>query len=185
VTTPALTPGKQSFVLRKKQSVNPLALGGGVIAGVVTTFGLDTATQDFVNAELKWLFNAADNFLKIQQGAIPRQQPVAVPVPPSAECDPMASNRMPDITDEFYLSIWTRRVEYGFKRIKHHLQNLDLLLVREAQMGLAGKADVELQNSIHLERLGIAEVLREIAYIMKDVYGIFVSSPDQLIDYLQ
>ena len=66
--------GKPSIgLIKKKLAVSPMAVGGAVISSVVTTFGLEAETQDFVNKELKWLFSATSNFLQIRRGEADRR----------------------------------------------------------------------------------------------------------------
>ena len=145
--------------LKKKPTLSPMAIGGSVISGVVTTFGLDTADQDFVNLELKWLFSAADNFLKIRRGEINRSQPIAVPIPADAQRQPQANNQLLSTVDDFYTQMWEGQIDSGFKRIDTHLKNLNILLDQEARKGDAGKGDVYLQNQIKGARIDIVEDL--------------------------
>jgi hypothetical protein len=171
--------------LKKKPTVSPIALGGAVISGVVTTFGLDISDQDFVNNELKWLFSAADNFLKIRRGEINRNQPIAAPIPPDAQKQPQANNQLLSTIGDFDMQIWEGSIESGFKRIDTHLKNLNILLNQEALKGEAGKGDVYLQNQIKGARMEIVKVLQEMAQLMNQAYGIKINSPDQLIQLLQ
>ena len=161
-----------------------MAIGGSVISGVVTTFGLDTADQDFVNLELKWLFSAADNFLKIRRGEINRSQPIAVPIPADAQRQPQANNQLLSTVDDFYTQMWEGQIDSGFKRIDTHLKNLNILLDQEARKGDAGKGDVYLQNQIKGARIDIVKILQEMAQLMNQAYGILVISPNQLIELL-
>lgn len=177
--------GRKLGGLKKKPTVSPIAVGGSVISGVVTTFGLDTEDQDFVNVELKWLFSAADNFLKIRRGEVERNQPVAVPIPPEAEQQPQANNQLLSSLDDFDLQIWEGQIESGLNRIKTHLRNLDILLDQEAKKGEAGKGDVYLQNQINGGRVEIVKILQEMARLMNQAYGILVTGPDQLIQLLE
>ncbi|MBN1217641.1 MAG: toll/interleukin-1 receptor domain-containing protein [Anaerolineae bacterium] len=170
--------------LKKKQTVSPMAVGGLVISGVVTTFGLDVADQDFVNGELKWLFSAADNFLKIRQGEADRNQPVGVPIPADAKRDGPANNQLLGSLDDFDMQIWQGQIESGFKRIDTYLRNLNILLDQEAFKGEAGKGDVYLQNQIKAARMEIVKILQEMAQLMNQAYGIRVTSPDQLAEFL-
>ncbi len=170
--------------LKKKQTVSPMALGGMVISGVVTTFGLDVEEQDYVNSELKWLFSAADHFLNIRQGNAERSQPVPVPIPEEAERDASANNQLLSTIEDFDMQLWEGQIESGFKRIDTYLKNLNILLDQEAFKGEAGKGDVYLQNQIKAARLEIVKVLQEEAQLMNQAYGILVTSPDQLIEFL-
>ena len=92
---------------------------------------------------------------------------------------------MLDSVSDFDVQIWTGQIEGAFKRIKIHLRNLDILLKQEAQKGDAGKGDVYLQNQIKGGRLEIVKILQELAQLMKQAYGVFVSSPDELLTLLQ
>ncbi len=170
--------------LKKKQTVSPIAIGGSVISSVVTTFGLGIEDQDFVNGELKWLFSAADNFLKVRQGDTDRNQPVAASIPDDAERGPQANNQLLATVDDFDMQIWEGQIESGFKRINTHLRNLNILLDQEAFKGEAGKADVYLQNQIKSGRIEIVKVLQEMAQLINQAYGILITSPDQLIELL-
>ena len=172
--------------LTKKPAVSPIALGGSVISGVVTTFGLDVADQDFVNGELKWLFGAVDNFLKIRRNELNRSQAVAIPIPPQAQrTNPQANNSLLTTVDDFDLQIWEGQFESALKRINTHLRNLDILLDQEAKKGDAGKGDVYLQNQIKGSRLDIVKILQEMAQLINQAYGIRVTSPDQLVEFLE
>ncbi|HXV42656.1 MAG TPA: hypothetical protein VEC96_06305, partial [Anaerolineae bacterium] len=171
--------------LKKQPTFSPLAIGGSVIAGVVTTFGLDTADQDFVNLELKWLFSAADNFLKIRRGEINRSQPIAVPIPADAQHQPQANNQLLNTVDDFNMGLWENQIASSFKRIDIHLKNLNLLLENEARKGDQGKGDVYLQNQIKGARIDIVKILQEMAQLMNQAYGVLVTSPNQLIVLLE
>ncbi|RME47146.1 MAG: hypothetical protein D6796_08050, partial [Caldilineae bacterium] len=97
---------------------------------------------------------------------------------------PNADNRLLPSLDDFDLQMWEGQIEAAFKRIQIRLKNLDILLEREAFKGEAGKGDVYLQNQIQSERLHIVKTLQELAQLMKQAYGIFVSSPDELLELL-
>ncbi len=171
--------------LKKKPKVSPLAIGGLVISGVVTTFGLDVEDQDFVNEELKWLFSAAAHFQKIRRNEVNSRQPVPVPVPEGAEQSAGTSNILLNTVDDFTLQLWDGQVESQFKRINIHLRNLKILITQEAQLGAEGQRNVALQNQIKGERSNIVKVLQEMAQLMKQAYGVFVTSPDQLVELLE
>lgn len=171
--------------LKKKQTVSPIATGGSVISGVVTTAGLEIDDQNWVNSELKWLFSAADNFLKIRRGEINRDQPVAAPIPTNAEKNPQVKNQLLSTVTDFDLQIWEGQIESGFKRINIYLRNLDILLDQEARKGDAGKGDVYLQNQIKGARVDIIKVLEEMAQLMNQAYGVMIYSPEQLTQLLE
>jgi hypothetical protein len=170
--------------LKTKQTVSPMAIGASVISSVVITFGLETEDQDFVNNELKWLFSAADNFLKLRRGEIERGHSIVVAIPEAAERDEQANNVLLSTVDEFDLQIWEGQIGSGLERINIHLRNLDILLDQEARKGESGKGDVYLQNQIRGGRLEIVKILQGMAQLMNQAYGILVTSPDQLVELL-
>jgi len=167
----------------KKQTIQPMAVGAAVISSVVVTFGLGE-DQDWVNEEIKWLFNALDNTLKIRSGDADRNHPIPAPIPDDAEREASADNKLLSTVDEFKMQIWEGQIESGLKRISTHLKNLNILLEQEAMKGEAGKGDVYLQNQIRSGRLEIVKVTQEMAGLMGQAYGILVTSPDQLIEML-
>ncbi|GAB4429908.1 MAG: hypothetical protein Kow0031_10570 [Anaerolineae bacterium] len=171
-------PQKRSLLqLEREQTVSSTAVGGAVISGVVTTLGLKSGSQDLLNGDLKWLFAAADHFLRVQQNPALRGQPIGVAVPDRPE----TNVAMLATIDDFDLQIWRGQVESALKRIKIHLDSLDILLVREAK----GDPSIHLQTSIKDRRLEIVKILRELAEIMKQAYGVSVDSPNQLLQILQ
>lgn len=176
--------GRKLGGLKKKQSVTPMAVGGSVISSVVTTLGLEAGDQDFVNGELKWLFGAASNFMKIRRGEIERTEPIKIKIPPDAEGASQADNTLLDSIDDFDLQIWEGQIESALKRIDTHLRNLNILLDQEAKKGDAGKGDVYLQNQIKGGRLEIIKILQEMAQLMSQAYGIRVTSPEQLVAFV-
>jgi hypothetical protein len=184
-TIPAETGGHRLGGLKKKPVASPAALFGMVVSGVVTTFGLDVTDQDFVNGELKWLFSAADNFLQIRRGDADYRRPVPVSIPPNAKWDAPVDNRLLAELDPFTMQLWEGQIESGFKRIKTYLRNLDILLEQESQQGEAGKGNVYLQNQIKSARLEIVKILRELAALMNQAYGIAIDSPNQLLEFLE
>jgi hypothetical protein len=184
-TLPKESPGSRRLLggLKKSSSVNPIAIGGLIISGVVTTFGLDVADQDFVNAELKWLFQAADHLLKVRAGEIGVDRPVAVAVPDTAEQSSQVNNRLLSAS---LASVFAPQVERIFGRIKSHLDNLNLALTQEVQLGDAGKFDVALQYRLKTQRLDIVEKdLRELVVLMEQAYGVRMTAPDQLSSFLK
>jgi hypothetical protein len=169
--------------LKKQQTTSAIGIGGLVISSIVITLGLAVEEQDFVNNELKWLFGAADNFLKIRRGEISRSQPVAFPIPEDAR-QTTADNQLLRNVDDFDMQIWEGQIESALKRINIHLRNLNILLDQEATKGEAGKGDVYLQNQIKGGRIEVIRILQELAQLMSQAYGVFVTSPDQLVQLL-
>ena len=104
-------------------------------------------------------------------------------IPSTAE-QTNANNQLLSTLDDFDLQIWEGSVESGFKRIDTYLRNLKILLNQEAFKGEAGKGDVYLQNQINGARVEIVKVLQEIAQLMNQAYGVLVTSPNQLLDFL-
>jgi hypothetical protein len=180
---PKESSGSRRLGLKRPSSVNPMAIGSLVISGVVTTFGLDVEGQDLVNAELKWLFQAADHLLKIRSGEIGADQPVAVAIPDTAVPSSQANNRLLNVS---LASVFAPQVERIFGRIKTHLDNLNLALTQEVQLGEAGKFDSALQFRLKNQRLDIVEKdLRELAALIEQAYGVRVTAPDELSSFLK
>jgi hypothetical protein len=178
------TSGGLVLTLGTKKIVNPIAIGASVTSSVVTQFGLNTASQDAVDLELKWLFSAADNFLKVRKNEIKRSQPIEVDIPPTAQ-PPQGSNQLLSSLNDFDLQIWEGQLESMLTRIRTYLRNLDILLDRLANMGDAGKGDVYLQNQIRGGRIDIVKILQDMAKLINDAYGIRVTSPSQLLQMLE
>jgi hypothetical protein len=175
IPAPAGEERKLGGLKKKGSGLNPIAIGGLVISGVVTTFGLDTADQDLVNGELKWLFNAADHLLQVGAGQVGPNQPIAQ----------LPNSPTPQRLSLTLASAFGPQVEKILSRIKNHLDNLNLALMREVQLGEAGKTDMELQSRLRGQRLDIVENLRELASLMEQAYGVLISSPDQLAEFLK
>lgn len=179
------TPTEGSILtLSTKKSVDPIALGALIISCVVTEFNLDINSQISVNFEFKWLFSAVDNFLKIQKNEIGRNEPIPVEIPATAHRYQGSNNLLQISLDDSHLQIWMRQLDSMLTRIKKHLENVDELLMYQTTMGNQGKSDVKLQNQIREGRIDIIKILRELAQLMNQAYGIFVASPDQLVEFL-
>jgi len=181
---PVPASGGLDFTFSRAKTVSAIALGGSVISSVITQSGLNKDQQDLVNGELKWLFNAVDNFLKIRKREVPRSQAVAAEIPKTAR-PPDGTNQLLSSLDDFDIQLWEGQLGSMLTRIKTHLKNLDILLDREVKMGEAGKGDVYLQNQIMGARLDIVKILQEMAQLMNQAYGIFVTSPEKLVQFLQ
>lgn len=165
-----------------KPKINPLVIQGLVISDVVTTFGLDPEEQDFLNGELKWLFCAVDHMIKVQSGEADINAPVPVDIPPEAEVSSNGDNKLnPAYNSRRLVSGLTNHL----KNINGHLKNLGLLLEREVSMGEEARGNVNLQNQIKEGRLDIVKILKQIAELMNQAYGVKVTTPDQLLDLLE
>lgn len=184
-------------MLLNKHAGDLTALGAVIISTVISTFNLDPADQDFVNMEIEWLFSAADNLQKICRKEIAPGDPIVISIPPTAHKTlPEANNHLPKNPRVLtrYMSyddmLWNRtfnlgrEIESKVNRLNTYLRGFNTLLDREAKMGEAGKSDIMLQNQIREGRIGIVKVLQEMAQLMDEVYGIKVTSPDQLIEFL-
>jgi hypothetical protein len=212
-------------------NLDAAALGGLVIAAVITHLDLSPEDRDFVNQELKWLFSAADNFRQVfqtvqqrlaeeetklrrkftqelgaefyllidkkteaelanirpqlWQAEIERSQPIPAPIPAEAEKQPQANNKLLPHLDPSDLQNWYNAIETILIRINIHLKNLNILFDKVAQMGDAGQTDIPTQNQIRLERIELVKALHEMAQLVDHAYGILITSPDQLIDFLE
>jgi hypothetical protein len=168
---------------RATPKISPIAIGGLLISGVVTTFGLDVEDQDLVNAELKWLFSAADHLLQVRAGQVGPTQPVPAAIPAQAKRSAEANNHLLNLS---LAAAFGAQIENILSRIKNHLDNLNLALAREVELGQAGKTDSELQFRLRGQRLDIVEKdLRALAVLMEQAYGVLVASPDQLVEFLK
>ncbi len=184
----------------KKQFEESIVLETLIKTDLITPLDLEEADQAFISSELKWLFSAADHLLKICRDEVDRSQAVPVPVPAEAERSPEANNRLLDRpknsifedTKDWHGQVdtrWQRNVEVWLesqlRQINTYLRNLKRLLARETELGAASKGDLRLQNTIRTVQLQIANTLQELAELMNDAYGILVTSPGQLVEYLE
>ncbi len=169
--------------LQQKAGPGPAATGGMVIARVVTPLALDIEAQDIVNAELQWLFTAAEHFLAVRRGDKPAAGPVPVAIPPGAECRSGANNTLP-AGDDFSLQLAEGQVKSIIKQINIYLRNLTFELDKEAMLGGAAAANVALMNSIRAQRRSIIERAQELAQVIKQLYGVMVYSPEELAGLL-
>jgi hypothetical protein len=170
---------------KKKATASPIALGGLIISGIVTSLDLEAGDRDFVNGELTWLFSATDNLLKICRREIERNHPIAVSIPPDAERLTEANNQLLTTIDDAILESWKSWLETRLEWIHSWLKELDILLGQEASRGTAAKSDLELQNKIRSKRIEIVQVVEEVAQLTKQAYGILVTSPGQLVELLE
>ncbi|MCB0163253.1 MAG: hypothetical protein KDI79_03435 [Anaerolineae bacterium] len=170
--------------LKTKPGVNPTAIGGSVLVSVVTPLNLEPQDYAFVTTEFKWLFSAIEHFLKLRRGEIDRSTPIAVAIPDEAVRDTQVNNQLLPALDAFDLQLWQGQFESGLKRINTYLRNLDILLDQESRKGDAGQGDVYLQNQIKSSRLEIVKVVRELAQLGQQAYGVLVTSPQQMVALL-
>jgi hypothetical protein len=168
--------------LKRKSAFDPVALGGLVISGLIINYSLDTESQDRYIPELQWLFSATDNLLSIRNGEVSASQPITEPIPPQAEIKDKRANNQ--ILSASFASAFANQVEALFKRIKTHLDNLDMLLLREVQLGEAAKENLGLQAEINGKRVAIVKELQTLAQLMRQAYGVLITSPAELAQLL-
>jgi hypothetical protein len=162
------------------QEVSGIATGIGVMTKVVTRItSFSAEEQDAVNQELKWLFNAAEHFLKIRRGEVNRTVPVPVEIPPEAKGD---NNVVLSNLDDFSLQMIDSQIQSIIKQINIYLRNLAFELDKEAQLGGAAASNIALKNSINAQQKSIAERTEELAKLMQQVYGVLVYGPEDLIN---
>lgn len=171
--------------LRKKQVVSVIAIGGRVISNLIISLDFDVADQDFVISELQWLFSAADHLVKVRLGEHDRSQGIGFPIPEEAIRNSESSNQILSTVDDDTLVMLEFEVENIFKRISTRLNNLNHYWNREVSLGEAARGDVYLQNSIKAQKIAIIQETRKLAAMMQQVYGILVTSPNQLIELLE
>jgi hypothetical protein len=115
--------------------------------------------------------------------------PIAIPIPPEAECLAEANNRVllrpktlrEVLNFEEQLRGGKPPFEAELGRINIQLRTLDPLLKRETELGQAGQIDPVLQTQLRDRRRGLVEALRDIARQIEDIYGIRVTAPDELL----
>ncbi|MDY6785455.1 MAG: AAA-like domain-containing protein [Cyanobacteriota bacterium] len=181
---PVISTGRTLRRLRKK-AISSIALGGLVISGIVTKLELDEADKSFVDEELKWLFQACDHLLKICRQEIKRTVPIPLTIPPDAEKLPEADNKLLKHIDDSVMESWKGWMETRLEWINARLKELDTLLGQEASRGTAGKSDLDLQNKIKSKRVEILRIVEEVAQLLEQAYGIFVTSPGQLVEMIE
>jgi hypothetical protein len=165
------------------QQVSAVATGIGVMTKVVTqTPAFTSEEQDAINDELKWLFTAADNFLKVRRGEVERSTPVPVEIPEEADLDDGANNAILSSLDDFSLQMIDGQIQSIIKQINIYMKNLAFELDKQAQMGGAAGSNIALQNSISAQQKSIAERTEELGGLMQQVYGVKVYGPEDLVN---
>jgi hypothetical protein len=170
---------------RPKASLSAISLGYRIISSVVTTsFELSQEDQDFVGQELKWLFAASDNLLKIRDGDADPTSPVPIPLPEEASREEWADNKVRPVSG--IAKAQGDQVEDILKRIdKYHITEMNTLLDQEARRGQGGRDDTELQRRIKGERVEIVKKVKEIAQVIDGAYGVLAVSPQQLLELIE
>lgn len=122
---------------------------------------------------------------QIWRAEVEQLPPVPEPVPPESERIPQANNKILTDLDPAELQNWSRTVEAILTRINLHLKGLNILLDQEARLGEAGKTDFSTQSQIKYRQVELFTALQELASLVHQVYGVLVTSPNQLIDFLK
>lgn len=167
------------------QEVSATGTGVGVITKVVTQISSFTAAeQDAINEELKWLFTAADHFLKVRRGEAAPSAPVSVAIPPEAEPAAGANNALLPSLDDFAQQMADTQIQGIIKQINIYLRNLAIELEKQALQGGAAQSNLALINSIKLQQQSIADRTQELAGLIQQLYGILVYGPDDIKNQL-
>jgi hypothetical protein len=100
---------------------------------------------------------------------------------------PEANNSLlKTLDDSILLPIWQLKLEQTIlKPIEYNLSSLVFLREREAQRGEDGRYDLTLQKEIDAHQLEIVRFLVLLANFTERAYGVFVTSPSDLIDLLE
>ncbi len=167
--------------------VGVIAAGIGVMSKVVDQIGGFTpAEKDANNEELKWLFVAADHFLKIRRGEI--QHTVGVPVETPAEAETTQATKNVTIlpgVDEFSIQMIDSQIQSVIKQINIYMKNLAFELDRQAQLGGQAGSNIALKNSIDAQQKAIIERTQELANLMQQIYGVKVYAPEIVAEKLR
>jgi len=122
---------------------------------------------------------------KVWQEEIENSWPIAEPIPPDAEKLPEANNKILRNLKEYKLDGWGSTIETQLSTTATRLKHLDHHIALETSLGVDAKGNVALQSSLRLTRLEIVMSLQEIADVMNQSYGILITSPGQLVAYLE
>ncbi len=159
--------------------------GRWVVAQVVTPLAINIIAQDKINAELHWLFAAAEHFIRVRRGETAPDAPVPVSIPSGAKTLPPASNRLRPTADSFSWRMAESRLVSLYKQIHTYLNNLTFEATQDAQMSDTSKNAVTRRNSIKTQRQLIVERLQRMAKILRELYGVSISAPDTLAHHLE
>lgn len=121
---------------------------------------------------------------QIWREEIERSRAVEVSIPPDAQVSSQVNNRVLSSLEDYELEGVGSALE-GSLLITRHLDNLSRHLERATQIGVQADTDVHLQNEIKLAQLEIIKITQKIAKTLEKAYGIRVTSPDDLAEFLQ
>lgn len=169
------------------QEVSAIATGIGVMTKVVNRIkGFTDIQQDENNEELKWLFNAAEHFLKVRRGEIERTTPLSVKTPPKPfDYYKIENAVIQSNLDDFSFQMIESQVQGIIKQINIYMRNLAFELDKEAQLGGQAASNIALMNSINAQQKAILDRTQELAQLMEQVFGIIVYAPDNMIEKIQ
>ncbi len=160
-------------------------LGYAITSKIVTYSDLDIQTQDTINHELKWLFAAATHFLEVRRNLVSPQEPVPVSMPDSAAVTNRANNLLlPACRDELSLRTFELEIKSITKRLDQYLKNLDTELDKVAYQGGSENSDLRLKNSIKAQRAAIVRLVKELADLMDQLYGVQLYNLSNLVNDL-
>jgi len=123
---------------------------------------------------------------KVWQEEIENSQPIAEPIPSDAEKLPEANNRILSNLKVYKLDGWGSMIDSQLSNLSRlELKNLNTFVERETLQGDAGKSNVALQNQLKMTRLQIIKGLQKVADQINEIYGVLITSPGQLVEYLE
>lgn len=136
-----------------------------------------------------------ERLAEIRQAELERSGPLTGDIPPDAERDAAATNRLVTLLDDddlgFYLKLplgsgleAESSVSPLLTQLSIRLEALQTLTQRQAVMGEEGKRNVQLQNDIRAEIRAIVVTMQRLARLMETAYQIYVTIPDQLAEQI-
>jgi hypothetical protein len=167
---------------------NPIAIYLRVMSKVITAadLGLGTEDEDFLNNELKWLFNAANLLYQIQRGEAELTSPVAVTIPEETERTATANNSiLPPYRDQGLVKDAVKGLESNLQAVTDYLRQLELLVTAERNGGEEAKRNIALQHQINDQRLDLVKTLEMMAATMKFYFDVNITAPRELKALLQ
>ena len=78
----------------KRAGLSPVALGAQIISEIVIPLELEAGDEAFITTEIRWLFSAIDHLQRLAAGEFKPNQPITEPIPPEAQTNPTADNRL-------------------------------------------------------------------------------------------